>query len=346
MSHRGGPFEVIMKTALRNCRELLNVPDTHEVIIMQGGGSGAFSSVPLNLTQSTNDTVSYVVTGHWSATAAKEARKYANVEILCDSKDASGRYNTSPDPSTWKKATAGSKYIFMCHNETQHGVVIPTLPPNDPSLPPIVADMSSSFMGAPVDVSRYGVIFAGAQKNVGPSGVVIYIVRKDLLEGTGSPFCPAVFDWRAFAKVGSLYHTPCTFSVYVTNLMFEWMKAQGGLTAMATAAEQKAKLLYDALDASNGFYRAHVQQVSARSIQNACFKIPKAGVDPAVDPDSQDADLQAAFLAEAHAAGLIELAGHRNVGAIRASIYNGMPIEGVQALIAFMDDFRRRHQQQ
>ena len=354
MSHRSKEFEEIMATAQRNVRELLQVPETHTILFLHGGGTGGFASAPLNLTQKKEDIVSYAVTGCWSAAAAKEAAKYATVEILVDAKDASGSYTSMPPVSTWKPASAGSKYVHVCYNETQHGVAFDKTPDvpaaasssSSSELPLLVADMSSCFLSAPIrDFHRYAAIYAGAQKNVGPAGVTVYIVRKDLLEKGPQSICPTILDWSIYAKSQSMYNTPCTWSIYIMNLVLEWVKEQGGVQEMERSAKEKADLVYNFIDSSSGgFYRAFVpkEHAAARSRQNIVFYIP---ANPAAGKEDREQNklLQTAFIAESEKAGLIGLAGHRNMGAMRASLYNGMPMEGCQALVEFMKKFMEQH---
>ena len=322
ISHRGKSFLAMAREAESDLRELLAVPANYRVLFMQGGGAAQFSVVPLNLAAA-DATVDQVVTGHWSKRALAEAQRLVkHVNVAAD--EAASKYATVPRQADLR-LSAGAAYVHYCPNETIGGVEFPYVP--DTSGVPLVADMSSTILSRPLDVSRFGLIYAGAQKNIGPSGLVVVIVREDLL-GRARKDIPAVWNYQSVAAEGSMFNTPPTFSWYLAALVFKWLKARGGLTAMGERNRVKAERLYAAIDGS-GFYRNPVAR-ECRSWMNVPFTL----ADPA---------LEGAFATEAGAAGLINLEGHRSVGGMRASIYNAMPLAGVEALIAFMKDFERRN---
>jgi len=322
ISHRGKPFLAMARAAESDLRELLAVPANYRVLFMQGGAAAQFSAVPLNLAAA-DATVDYLNTGHWSTRAIHEARRLiGHVNVVAD--EAASKYTTVPDREALQ-LTRGAAYVHYTPNETIGGVEFPYVP--ETGGVPLVADMSSTILSRPIEVAKFGLIYAGAQKNIGPSGLVVVIVREELL-GRARKDVPAVWSYQAVAQEGSMFNTPPTFSWYLAGLIFKWLKAQGGLVAMAERNRVKAERLYAAIDGS-GFYANPVAR-SCRSWMNVPFTLAK----PA---------LEGAFLAEARAAGLINLEGHRSVGGLRASIYNAMPIAGVEALIAFMKDFERRH---
>ena len=321
LSHRGKPFLAMARESEADLRELLGVPASYRVLFMQGGGAAQFSVVPLNLV-APGGSVDYVVTGHWSKRAIDEARRLvAHVNVAAD--EAASKYTTAPRQDALR-LTPGAAYLHYCPNETIGGVEFPYVPAT--GAVPLVADMSSTILSRPIDVARFGLIYAGAQKNIGPSGLVVVIVREDLL-GRARPDIPAVWSYQSVAAEGSMFNTPATFSWYLAGLVFKWLKARGGLAAQGERNRVKAERLYAAIDAS-GFYRNPVAR-DCRSWMNVPFTL-------------RDASLEGTFAAEARAAGLINLEGHRSVGGMRASIYNAMPLEGVEALIAFMKDFERR----
>ena len=322
ISHRGKPFLAMARESESDLRELLAVPSGYKVLFMQGGGASQFSVVPLNLV-AREGCVDYVVTGHWSQRAIAEARRLvAHVNVAAD--EAASNYSTVPQQEALR-LSAGAAYVHYCPNETIGGVEFPYVPAT--SGVPLVADMSSTLLSRPIEVSRFGLIYAGAQKNIGPSGLVVVIVREELL-GRARADIPAVWNYQSVAAEGSMFNTPPTFSWYLAGLVFKWLKRQGGLVAMAERNRAKAQALYAAIDAS-GFYSNPVAR-ECRSWMNVPFRL-------------RDERLEAPFLAEARAAGLVNLEGHRSVGGLRASIYNAMPPEGVAALIAFMQDFQRRN---
>jgi phosphoserine aminotransferase len=321
ISHRGKPFLAMARESENDLRELLGVPANYRVLFMQGGGAAQFSVVPLNLV-APGGSVDYLVTGHWSKRASDEARRLvAHVNVAAD--EAASKYTTVPRPEALR-LTPGAAYLHYCPNETIGGVEFPYVPAA--GAVPLVADMSSTLLSRPLDVTRFGLIYAGAQKNIGPSGLVVVIVRDDLL-GRARPDIPAVWSYQSVAAEGSMFNTPPTFSWYLAGLVFKWLKSRGGLAAQGERNRVKAERLYAAIDAS-GFYRNPIAR-DCRSWMNVPFTL-------------RDASLEGAFAAEARAAGLINLEGHRSVGGMRASIYNAMPLEGVEALIAFMKDFERR----
>ncbi|MBS0366785.1 MAG: 3-phosphoserine/phosphohydroxythreonine transaminase [Proteobacteria bacterium] len=322
VSHRGKPFVACAQEAEQLLRELLAIPAGYRVLFLQGGATGQFAAIPLNLAGA-GDTLDYVNTGAWSKKAITEARRFnPRLNVVAD-EDAS-RYTTMPAAATLR-ATPGAAYFHYTANETIGGVEFPYIP--DSGAVPLVADMSSNILSRPLDVSRFALIYAGAQKNIGPAGLVLVIVREDLL-GRARPGTPSIWDYQAMAADGSMLNTPPTFAWYLAGLVFRWLKAQGGLAAIEVRNRAKAALLYEAIE-SSGFYRNPVAR-ECRSRMNVPFILAQP-------------ELDKTFLAEARTAGLVNLEGHRSVGGMRASIYNAMPPEGVQALVAFMRDFERRH---
>lgn len=320
ISHRGKAFVQVAAEAEADLRDLLAVPDNYKVLFLQGGASAQFSLVPMNLAAS-RSTADYVNTGHWSDRAIAEARRYCKVHIAGD---AGGDYTRTP-PQSELQFSDGAAYVHYTPNETISGVEFGYVPQTRGA--PLVADMSSSILSQPVDVSQFGLIYAGAQKNIGPSGLTVVIVREDLV-GHARPETPRVFDYRAVADNGSMLNTPPTFAWYMAGLVFKWLKRGGGLAATATRNRIKADALYAAIDASQ-LYKNSVAK-DARSRMNVTFSLNASGLD-------------AEFLAEAAGAGLQGLKGHRVLGGMRASLYNAMPLSGVEALIAFMREFERRH---
>jgi phosphoserine aminotransferase len=320
VSHRGKAFMAVAAEAEADLRELLAIPPTYKVLFLQGGAAGQFSAIPMNLTRA-DSVVDYLNTGAWSKKALGEARRYCRVNVAADA--AGSRYTTVPPQSDWQ-LTAGAAYLHYTPNETIGGVEFPFIPKSDA---PLVADMSSTILSRPLDVSRFGLIYAGAQKNIGPSGLVIVIVREELI-GRARADTPLVWNYSGMAEEGSMSNTPPTFSWYMAGLVFKWLKREGGLSAMGERNRAKAELLYRTIDES-GFYRNPVDK-PCRSWMNVPFILPSDQLDKV-------------FLSESAAAGLVNLAGHRSVGGMRASIYNAMPLEGVHALTDFMRDFARRH---
>jgi len=318
LSHRSKEFTGLINKAEADLRKLLDIPDNYKVMFLQGGASGQFAAVPLNLTKP-GDVVDQIVTGAWSKKAAQEAGKYANVNIV-----AKGDNNSIPEPSTWK-LSKDATYVSYCDNETIQGVEFKGVP--EVNGVTLVADMSSNFLSKPVDVAKYGLIYAGVQKNVGPAGVVVAIVREDLI-GNAREETPAILDYKVME--GSLYNTPPCWTIYMCGLVFDHMLRNGGLASMHTQNQSKAQLLYDAIDNSGGFYNQPVDP-SCRSLMNVPFTISKG------------ADLEGQFLSEATKKGLVQLKGHRSVGGMRASIYNSMPVSGVQTLVDFMKEFAEKN---
>lgn len=315
MSHRSKDYEEIIYGAEALVRELMNVPDNYKVLFLQGGGSSQFAMVPLNLAK--NKKADYVITGQWAKKAAEEAEKYIEVNRVASSADKTFSYIPKLDKSTFSK---DADYFYICYNNTIYGTRYVNLPETDA---PLVADISSCVMSEEIDVTKFGLLFAGAQKNLGPAGVTLVIVREDLigevLEGT-----PTMFDYSIHAKNDSLYNTPPTYSIYVLKLVLEWIKEQGGVAALQKINEAKAKLLYDFLDSSKLFKGTVVPE--DRSLMNIPFV---TGND----------ELDAKFVKESKEAGFVNLKGHRSVGGMRASIYNAMPMEGVEKLVEFMKKF-------
>ncbi|WP_295384851.1 3-phosphoserine/phosphohydroxythreonine transaminase [uncultured Thiodictyon sp.] len=321
MSHRGKEYMAIAAQAEADLRELLGVPTNYKVLFLQGGASTQFAMVPMNLLRGAEG-ADYLNTGSWSKKAISEARRYGRVNVASTTEDT--KFNRAPVQSELK-LNADAAYLHFTPNETIEGVEFPYLPECGDT--PLVADMSSTLLSRPIDVSRYGLIYAGAQKNIGPAGLTIVIVREDLI---GQPLAgtPTMFDYKIHADNDSMYNTPPTYAWYLAGLVFQWVKDLGGLEAVATINRRKADLLYSTIDAS-GFYRNPVSPES-RSWMNVPFTLPSA-------------DLDDAFLKGAKAAGLTTLKGHRSVGGMRASIYNAMPEAGVQALAAYMQEFERTH---
>ena len=320
VSHRSKEFVALAERAEANFRELLDIPDDYSVLFTQGGATLQMSMAPMNLAGA-GDTVDYVITGSWGKKAAGEARKFCNVNVAGDSSDENFTY--IPEESQWQRSD-NAAYLHFTPNETIAGVEFHFVPSGDT---PIVADMSSTILSRPIDVSRYGVIYAGAQKNIGPAGITVVIVRNDLLERAPLNL-PHLMTWRSYAESGSMTNTPPTFAWYVADLVFRYLKDRGGLQAMAEVNARKAANLYDAIDRSD-FYSNPVQE-DCRSWMNVPFVLA-------------DASLDATFLQESAAAGLTNLKGHRSVGGMRASIYNAVPEEAVDALIEFMGEFERVH---
>ena len=322
VSHRSKAFTAVAEEAESLMRSLLAVPAGYEVLFLQGGATGQFAAIPMNLTAA-GATVDYVNTGTWSKKAIGEAKRLQlQVNVAAD--EAASGYTTVPEQGALK-LTAHAAYFHYTPNETIGGVEYPYVPQT--GAVPLVADMSSTILSRPIDVSRFGLIYAGAQKNIGPSGLCVVIVRKDLL-GKARLGTPSVWDYQAMAAEGSMLNTPPTFGWYICGLVLKWLQAQGGLQAIGARNRAKAELLYRAIDES-GFYRNPVAK-SCRSWMNVPFTLARPELDPM-------------FLSEAKAAGLVSLEGHRSVGGMRASLYNAMPLEGVQALVAFMKEFQRRH---
>ncbi|HLQ85578.1 MAG TPA: 3-phosphoserine/phosphohydroxythreonine transaminase [Salinisphaeraceae bacterium] len=322
MSHRGAAFKAIAAQAVADLRALLAVPENYKVLFLQGGAAGQFAAVAQNLLGGPSDKADYVVSGNWGKKAVKEAGKYGDIAVAASS-EASG-FTTLPSRTEWALRDDAA-YVHYTPNETIQGVEYPDVP--EVGDVPLVADFSSSFLSQPLDVSKFGVLYAGAQKNAGPAGVTIVIVRDDLLQ-QAQPQVPMVLDYAAQAAADSMLNTPPCYAWYMTGLVLAWIRNNGGLSAMAEQNARKAGKLYAAIDGS-GFYRNPVAP-AARSRMNVPFLLA-------------DDSLNDMFLAEAEQAGLHTLKGHRSVGGMRASLYNAMPQAGVDALIAFMQDFEARH---
>jgi len=319
MSHRSDEFVAIAETAEKDLRELSGISDDYAVLFMQGGASSQFATIPLNLLGD-KTTADYVDTGIWSGKAIAEAKRYGDVNVVASSGDSG--FTTVPEQSIWN-TNADAAYLHYTPNETIGGLEFDFIP--DSGDVPLVADMSSTMLSRPVDVSRYGLIYAGAQKNIGPSGLVVVIIRKDLL-GKARKETPTMMNYQVIADNGSMYNTPATYSWYLAGLVFKWLKARGGVKAMGEINYRKAKKLYDFIDA-NDFY-ANPIEPRFRSWMNVPFTL----ADDALNGD---------FLKGADARGLLNLKGHRSVGGMRASIYNAMPEAGVDALIQYMAEFAK-----
>jgi phosphoserine aminotransferase len=321
MSHRGKEFISIAEQAEADLRELLAIPADYRVLFLQGGALAENAIIPMNLLRG-NTAADYINTGEWSKKSIKEAKKYCTVNVAASSEDANFTY--VPAQSAWKRSPDAA-YVHVCTNETIGGVEYHWTP--DTGEVPLVADMSSHILSRPVDVARYGLIYGGAQKNAGPAGLTLVIVRDNLL-GHALPFTPSAFDFKQQADADSMYNTPPTYAIYIAGLVFQWLRRQGGMRAIEQRNIAKAKLLYDYLDGSS-FFKNPVRQAD-RSRMNVPFKL-------------HDEALDEAFLKAAKSAGMVQLKGHRSVGGMRASIYNAMPIAGVQRLVGVMRDFEAAH---
>jgi phosphoserine aminotransferase len=322
MSHRGKDFMSIIETAEADLRELMSIPANYKVLFLQGGATQQFAQIPLNLLAGRS--ADYIVTGAWSEKAYKEAQRVGQVRCAATTK-ASG-YTRLPVAEEIKLDPFAA-YLHVCTNETIHGVEIPAQRIADTGVP-LVVDMSSHILSRWVNVEKFGLIYAGAQKNIGPSGLTLVIIRDDLL-GMAPLNIPTVLDYAVMAEHDSMLNTPPTYGIYIAGLVFQWLKAQGGLAAVEAVNVEKARILYQCIDDSAGFYSNPVD-LDCRSRMNVPFIL----ANPALD---------VAFLAESKAAGLASLKGHKSVGGMRASLYNAMPLEGVQALVAFMNDFSRKN---
>ena len=321
MSHRGKEFMSIAEKAETDLREVMGIPSNYKVLFLQGGASSQFAMVPLNL-MGEKGKADYINTGAWSKKAIAEGKRYGEVNVAATTEAT----NFSSTPSQDElNLSSDAAYVHFTPNETIGGVEFPYLPETNGI--PLIADMSSTILSRPMDVSKYGIIYAGAQKNIGPAGLTVVIVREDLI-GNEAPSTPAMMSYATHAKADSMYNTPPTYSWYLAGLVFDWLKGLGGLEGMAKINERKAQKLYSAIDNSD-FY-ANPVAVASRSWMNVPFTLA-------------DAELDASFLAEAKEAGLVTLKGHRSVGGMRASIYNAMPEEGVDALVSFMADFEKRN---
>lgn len=320
MSHRGREFMSIHEEALVDLRELLEVPASHHVLFMQGGGLAQNAIVPMNMLGS-RKTADFVITGSWSQKSFKEAAKYCTPHLAASGETPDG-FTRAPRRAQWRLSDDPA-YVHLCTNETIHGVETFDIP--DLGNIPLVADISSHVLSRPLDIAKFGVMFAGAQKNVGMAGVTLVVVREDLLE-RALAICPSAFEWKTVAANNSMYNTPPTYAIYIAGLVFKWLKRQGGVKAIEARNLEKSKLLYDTIDASD-FYVNKVEHAS-RSRMNVPFFLAD---------ESRNED----FLAGAKARGLMQLKGHKSVGGMRASIYNAVPLEGVKALIEYMLEFEQ-----
>ena len=321
MSHRSKAFDQIIQEAEKDLRDLMNIPDNYKVLFLQGGASLQFAMIPMNLMK--NKVADYIVTGQWAKKAWQEAQKYGKANKIASSEDKTFSY--IPDCSDLP-ISEDADYVYICENNTIYGTKYKTLPNTKGK--DLVADVSSCFLSEPVDVSKYAIIYGGVQKNIGPAGMVIAIVRQDLITDDVLPGTPTMMKYKTHADANSLYNTPNCYCIYICGKVFKWLKKQGGLEAMKEKNEKKAKILYDFLDESKLFHGT--VEKDSRSLMNVPFV-------------TGNADLDAKFVKEAKEAGLENLKGHRSVGGMRASIYNAMPIEGVEALVDFMRKFEKEN---
>ena len=321
MSHRSKAFETIINEAEADLRELMNIPDNYKVLFLQGGASQQFAMIPMNLMK--NRKAAYIVTGQWAKKAFQEAKIYGDAVEVASSADKTFSY--IPDCSDLP-IPEDADYVYICENNTIYGTKYKTLPNTKGHI--LVSDVSSCFLSEPVDVTKYGIIYGGVQKNVGPAGVVIVIIREDLITEDVLPGTPTMLRYKIHADAGSLYNTPPAYGIYICGKVFKWLKKQGGLAAMKERNEKKAKILYDFLDESK-LFKGTVRKED-RSLMNVPFV-------------TGDTDLDAKFVKEAKEAGFENLKGHRTVGGMRASIYNAMPIEGVEKLVEFMREFEKNN---
>src|SRR3989338_4142203 len=322
MSHRGKEYMGIHAQAEADLRELMAIPANYKVLFLQGGATLQFEMIPMNLLVG-KASADYVHTGEWAKKAIKEAKRFGQVNIIASSED--GKFTYAPVQKDWK-LDQNAAYVHYTANETIGGVEFHWTPATGDI--PLVCDMSSNILSKPIDVSKYGLIYAGAQKNIGPAGLTIVIVRDDLI-GQAAANTPTMLDYKTHADAGSMYNTPPTYGIYIAGLVFQWLKKSGGIAAMERANIAKADLLYGSIDASNGFYHCPVNKAD-RSRMNVPFTL-------------KDAALDGDFLKQAEARGLLQLKGHRSVGGMRASIYNAMPLAGVQAMVDFMNEFSGQH---
>ena len=317
MSHRSKEYQAIIDGVEASLREVMSIPENYKVLFLQGGASSQFAMIPLNLMNKTGK-ADFVITGQWAKKAYQEASRYGECNVVASSADKTSSYITELDKS---KFNPTADYFHICQNNTIYGTRFTELP--DTGNVPLVADLSSCILSGPVDVSKYGMIYAGAQKNMGPAGLTVVIIREDLI-GNARDICPTMFNYQIHAENGSMYNTPPTYGIYILGLVLDWIKEMGGLEAMKARNEKKAAMLYDFLDSSKMF-KATVSGKD-RSIMNVPFI-------------TGNEELDAKFVSEAKKAGFINLKGHRTVGGMRASIYNAMPVEGVEKLVEFMKKF-------
>ena len=321
MSHRSKVFDEIIQTAEADLRDLLKIPDNYKVLFLQGGASQQFAMIPMNLMK--NRVADYIVTGQWAKKAWQEAQKYGTANKIASSEDKTFSY--IPDCSDLP-ISPDADYVYICENNTIYGTKYKTLPNTKGKI--LVSDVSSCFLSEPMDIEKYGIVYGGVQKNVGPAGLVIVIIREDLITEDVLPGTPTMLTYKTHADANSLYNTPNCYGIYICGKVFKWLKKQGGLEAMKERNEKKAKVLYDYLDSSK-LFKGTVEPAS-RSLMNVPFV-------------TGDKELDAKFVKEAEAAGFVNLKGHRTVGGMRASIYNAMPIEGVEALVEFMKKFEKEN---
>ena len=321
MSHRSKTYQAIIDEAEADLRELMNIPDNYKVLFLQGGASQQFAMIPMNLMK--NGVADYIVTGQWAKKAYQEAQKYGKANAVASSADKTFSY--IPDCSDLP-ISEDADYVYICENNTIYGTKFWKLPNTKGKI--LVSDVSSCFLSEPVDVTKYGMIYGGVQKNIGPAGVVIAIIREDLIRDDLCEKVPTMLQYKIHADNGSMYNTPPAYGIYICGKVFKWIKKMGGLEAMKAHNEKKAAILYDFLDRSKMFKGTVVKE--DRSLMNVPFV-------------TGDEELNALFIKEATAAGFMNLKGHRTVGGMRASIYNAMPIEGVEKLVAFMEEFERKH---
>ncbi|MBP3674627.1 MAG: 3-phosphoserine/phosphohydroxythreonine transaminase [Oscillospiraceae bacterium] len=321
MSHRSKAYQQIIDEAEADLRELMNIPDNYKVLFLQGGAHLQFAMVPMNLMK--NRVADYIITGQWAKKAWKEAQKFGKANAIASSEDKTFSY--IPDCSDLP-ISEDADYVYICENNTIYGTRFKELPNTKGKT--LVSDVSSCFLSEPVDVTKYGIIYGGVQKNIGPAGVVIAIIREDLITEDVLPGTPTMLQYKTHADNGSMYNTPPAYGIYICGKVFKWLKKQGGLEAMKERNEKKAKILYDFLDSSK-LFKGTVEKKD-RSLMNVPFV-------------TGDKDLDAKFVKEAEAAGFVNLKGHRSVGGMRASIYNAMPIEGVEKLVAFMEKFEKEN---
>lgn len=322
LSHRSNEFKKVIDDAQATLRDILNIPDNYKVLFMQGGGTGIFAAIPLNIMNT--GTADYLVTGSWSAKAAKEAAKYGKVNMVLPKMK---EYTEVPDPSTWN-LDANASYVYYCANETIHGIEFDYIPETNGI--PLVADMSSNILTKPFDVSKFAVIFAGAQKNIGPAGVTVVIVRNDMLD-RAMKVCPTVLNFTVMANDNSLHNTPPVFQIYMVGLVFEWIKQNGGVEGMQNFAKKKSSKIYNMINGSGGFYTCPIKP-DVRSKMNVPFRIRNG-----------DEELEKEFLSGAAARGMLQLKGHRSVGGIRASLYNAITEEEAETLANYMKWFYDKH---
>lgn len=323
MSHRSKEFDAIAKEAEALLRKIMDIPDNYKVLFLQGGASTQFAAIPLNFMNGSGK-ADYIVSGNWSAKAAEEATKYGDVKIVASSKEDNYTHVPAWNPDDFR---SDADYFYLCMNETVYGNLMRNLP--DTGNVPLIADISSCFLSEPLDISKFGMVYGGAQKNIAPAGLTICIIREDLL-GKAKDICPTMLNYDIMAKNDSMYNTPPCWCIYMAKLVFEWILRIGGLTEMKRRNEAKAKILYDYLDESNLFHGTVVKE--DRSLMNVPFV-------------TGNADLDAEFIKGCTERGLINIKGHRSVGGMRASIYNAMPLEGVEALVAYMKEFEEEQKE-